>query len=103
MNKLQKEYAIAKAAYETAFKAEAWDLVDKLEDPMLEAEFALADWTFDSSSENRKNEPRRYRLDPIKQQPGSMGKNYRHGYEITSVKDLAGVQKGGCLWRRKGK
>lgn len=47
MNKLQKEYAIAKAAYETAFKAEAWDLVDKLEDPMLEAEFALADWTFD--------------------------------------------------------
>ena len=47
MNKLQKTYALAKAAYETAFKAEDWDLVDKLEDPMLEAEFALADWTFD--------------------------------------------------------
>jgi hypothetical protein len=47
MNQLQKTYAVAKAAYETAFKAEDWDLVDKLEDPMLDAEFALVDWSFD--------------------------------------------------------
>lgn len=46
MNNIQKTYAKAKAAYETAFKMARWDLVDQLEDPMLDAEFALVDWAF---------------------------------------------------------
>lgn len=44
MNELQKTYMLAKAAYDSAFKHEDWELVDKLEDPMLDAEFALVDW-----------------------------------------------------------
>jgi hypothetical protein len=47
MNQLQKDYAMKKAAYEAAFKMENWDLVDKLEDPMIEAEFKLMDWCFE--------------------------------------------------------
>lgn len=47
MNELQKAYAMAKAAYDAAFAAENWDLVDKLEDPYLDAELALADWAFE--------------------------------------------------------
>lgn len=47
MNTIQKKYIKAKAAYETAFKMGRWDLVDQLEDPMIEAEFALVDWAFE--------------------------------------------------------
>ena len=46
MNELQKTYAIAKAAYDAAFEAKNWDLVDKLEDPYIDAELALMDWAF---------------------------------------------------------
>lgn len=47
MNNLQLNYAKAQAAYDTAFEAKNWQLVDQLEDPMLDAEFALLDWMFD--------------------------------------------------------
>jgi hypothetical protein len=46
MNKLQLDYLKAKVAYDTAFETEDWELVDQLEDPYLDAEFALADWVF---------------------------------------------------------
>lgn len=44
MNELQRNYLIAKAAYETAFENEDWSLVDQLEDPYIDAEFALVEW-----------------------------------------------------------
>lgn len=47
INQIQKAYMEAKAAYDTAFKMEDWDLVDQLEDPYLDAEIALVDWSFD--------------------------------------------------------
>lgn len=47
LNQVQKTYITAKAAYDAAFKNEDWDLVDKLEDPYIESEFALVTWTFD--------------------------------------------------------
>lgn len=54
MNQLQKTYTLAKAAYDTAFKNEDWELVDKLEDTYIEAEFALVDWAFDEAEKTGK-------------------------------------------------
>jgi len=47
MHKVQTEYAKAKAAYDAAFEAKNWELVDQLEDAYLEAEMALIEWTLE--------------------------------------------------------
>jgi hypothetical protein len=47
MNEIQKAYATAKAAYETAFEAKNWELVDQLEDAYIEAQLTLIDWTIE--------------------------------------------------------
>jgi hypothetical protein len=41
--KLQADYVFKKAAYDNAFEKKDWVRVDELEDPYLEAEFALFD------------------------------------------------------------
>lgn len=40
---LQADYIVKKAAYDQAFEQKNWQLVDELEDPYLESEFALFD------------------------------------------------------------
>ncbi|MNM93841.1 hypothetical protein D3C81_1062270 [compost metagenome] len=47
MNKVQKVYTLAKAAYDIAFEGEEWELVEALETPLVEAEGALVEWALD--------------------------------------------------------
>ena len=54
MTELQKAYTLAKAAYDAAFKAEDWDLVDKLEDPYLDLEFELVEWLKEEAAKTGK-------------------------------------------------
>lgn len=54
MTELQQAYTLAKAAYDAAFKAEDWDLVDKLEDPYLDLEFELVEWLKEEAAKTGK-------------------------------------------------
>ncbi|RNB59516.1 hypothetical protein EDM57_05080 [Brevibacillus gelatini] len=49
MNHIQTAYLKMKAAYNQAFAAENWDLVEQLEDEYIEAEIALVNWAIDQA------------------------------------------------------
>ncbi|ODA08485.1 hypothetical protein [Paenibacillus polymyxa] len=47
MNNVQKNYMVAKAAYDAAKENEDWELVERLEIPYLEAESDMVEWALD--------------------------------------------------------
>ena len=53
MNDLQKTYAVAKAAYDTAFEENNWTLVEELEIPLLEAEAEMVEWALDHAEQSK--------------------------------------------------
>ncbi|MEC0168629.1 hypothetical protein [Paenibacillus graminis] len=52
MNKLQKNYALAKAAYDTAIETETWELVEGLELPYIEAEGTMVEWALEHAEQS---------------------------------------------------
>lgn len=62
MNTIQSAYLKAKSAYDQAFAAENWELVEQLEDTYIDAEITLVNWAIDQATSTGLMKPEEEKL-----------------------------------------